>query len=52
MEKRRVFSRVPERPLASARNVVTIEPVRTSRVRVLFEHDLPSFSGLTELIIR
>jgi hypothetical protein len=47
-----VRSRVPERPLASARNVVTIEPVVTSRVRVLLEHDLPAKSGITELIIR
>jgi len=47
-----VRSRVPERPLASARNVVTLEPVVTSRVRVLLEHDLPAFSGITELIIR
>ena len=48
----RVLTRVPQRPLASARNMVTIEPVRTSRVRVLLEHDLPAFSGITELIIR
>ena len=48
----RVRSRVPERPLASARNVVTIEPVETPRVRVLLEHDLPAFSGITELIVR
>ena len=47
-----VRSRVPERPLASARNVVTIEPVETPRVRVLLEHDLPAFSGITELIVR
>jgi hypothetical protein len=43
---------VPERPLASDRNVVTIEPVVTSRVRVQLEHDLPAKSGITELIIR
>jgi hypothetical protein len=48
----RVRSRVPVRPLASARNVVKLEPVVTSRVRVLLEHDLPAFSGITELIIR
>ncbi len=47
-----VRSRLPQRPLGSARNVVTIEPVVTSRVRVLLEHDLPAFSGITELIIR
>lgn len=48
----RVLARAPQRPLASARNVVTIEPTRTSRVRVLLEHDLPAFSGITELIVR
>lgn len=48
----RVLSRLPARPLASARNVVTIEPMRTSRVRVALEHDLPAFSGITELIVR
>jgi hypothetical protein len=47
-----VLSRAPERPLASARNVVTIEPVETPRVRVVLEHDLPAYSGITELIIR
>ena len=47
-----VRSRVPERPVASARNVVAIAPVETSRVRVLFEHALPAFSGVTELIVR
>ena len=48
----RVRSRVPERPLASARNVLGIEPVVTSKVRVLLEHDLPAKSGITELIVR
>ena len=48
----RILSRAPERPLASARNVVLIEPARTSRVRVVLEHDLPAFSAITELIIR
>ena len=44
-------SRFPTRPLASARNVVRIEPTTVSRVRVLFEHDLPAVTGLTELIV-
>lgn len=48
----RVVSRVPDQPLASARNVVLIEPVSTARVRVVLQHDLPAFSGMTELIIR
>lgn len=47
-----VVSRSPNRPLASARNVVSIDPVRTSRIRVVLEHDLPAFSAITELIIR
>lgn len=48
----RIRSRLPERPLASARNVVLIEPATTSRVRVVLEHDLPAVSAITELIIR
>jgi mannosylglycerate hydrolase MGH1-like protein/glycosyl hydrolase family 65 len=48
----RVLARAPDRPMASARNVVTIAPARASRVRVLFEHDLPAFSGVTEMIVR
>ena len=48
----RVSSRAPERPLASARNVVTLEPVETFRVPVVLEHDLPAYSGITELVIR
>ncbi|HET9274527.1 MAG TPA: discoidin domain-containing protein [Gemmatimonadales bacterium] len=47
-----VRSRAPVRPLASARNVVTIEPAEASRIRVRLEHDLPAFSGITELIVR
>jgi hypothetical protein len=46
-----VRSRFPARPLASARNVVTIETVKTLRVRVLFEHDLPGVSAVTELVV-
>ena len=44
-------SRFPARPPSSARNVVLIEPSKTSRLRVLFEHDRPAVSGLTELIV-
>ena len=44
-------SRFPAQPLASARNVVLIEPATASRVRVVFEHDRPAVSGLTELIV-
>ena len=48
----RLESRVPDRPMASARNLVRIEPVETDRVRVVLEHDLPAYSGITELTIR
>ena len=44
-------SRFPTRPVASARNVVLIEPVQTSRVRVVFEHARPAVTGLTEMIL-
>ena len=44
-------SRFPTRPLVSARNVVLIEPVQTSRVRVVFEHARPAVTGLTEMIV-
>ena len=44
-------SRFPAQPLASARNVVRIQPAKASRVRVLFEHDLPAVTGLTELVV-
>lgn len=47
----RVRSRIPVVPLAPAMNTVRIDPVRTSRVRVVLEHDRPAVSGLTELII-
>ena len=32
-------------------NAVRIDPVQTDKVRVVFEHDLPAYSGLTELRI-
>jgi hypothetical protein len=44
-------SRLPERPAAWAVNVVRLEPVRTTRVRAVFEHDLPAFTGVTELMV-
>lgn len=48
----RVIARIPEQPLASARNVVRIAPEPTSRIRILFEHALPAFSGVTEIVVR
>jgi len=47
----RILTRRPSKPLASARNVVTIEPVRASRVRIVLEHDLPAVSGITEVVV-
>lgn len=46
-----VTSRLPARPLISARNLVTIETVKTSRVRVVLEHDLPAVTAITELVV-
>jgi len=46
-----VRSRFPAGPLASARNVVTIETVKTSRVRVVLEHDLPAVTAITEMVV-
>jgi hypothetical protein len=48
----RVRSRSPSRPLASARNRVTIDPIRTSRLRVVLQHDRPAFSAMTEVVVR
>jgi len=45
-------SRHPARPMGSARNVVRLTPVMTSRVRVIFEHALPAFTGVTEIVVR
>jgi hypothetical protein len=42
-------SRTPEAPMAWARNTVEMEPVSTSRVRVVFTHALPAFTGVSEL---
>jgi hypothetical protein len=47
----RELSRNPLKPLASAVNTVELSPVRTTRLRVVFEHDLPAATGVTELMI-
>jgi hypothetical protein len=44
-------SRTPERPITWAVNTVRIDPIQTEKVRVVFEHDLPAYSGMTELRI-
>jgi hypothetical protein len=46
-----VLSRFPERPAASAVNVVRVLPVSTAQIRVVFDHDLPTFTGVTEIVI-
>jgi hypothetical protein len=46
-----VESQTPERPTTWALNAVRITPIATDRVRVVFEHDLPAFSGVTELML-
>lgn len=47
----RVLSQVPLNPQVSSVNTVHVEPVTTARIRLVFEHDLPAASGMTELII-
>ncbi len=47
----RVLARTPERPATWADNAVRIAPVTTDRVRVIFQHDLPAFTGVTELMV-
>ena len=34
-----------------AENTVEIEPVETKKVRVVFEHALPTYTGVTEMSI-
>ena len=47
----RVTEQIPARPETWAVNRVRIVPVETDRVRVAFEHDLPAFTGVTELMV-
>ena len=47
----RVLARSPEKPETWADNAVRIAPVTTDRVRVIFQHDLPAFTGVTELMV-
>lgn len=46
-----ILARTPAAPTAWALNSLGIAPVETSRVRVVFTHDLPAASGLTEVRI-
>ena len=47
----RVLSQVPAIPQVSSINTVHIAPVMTGKVRVVFEHDIPAASGVTEIMI-
>ena len=45
----RVTSQVPLRPQVSSVNTVRIKRVQTTKIRVVFQHDLPAATGVTEL---
>jgi hypothetical protein len=47
----RVRRRLPAAPLGSAVNTTWIDPVETSKVRVVVEHARPAASAITELLI-
>ena len=50
-QTQQILERAPEVPLAWGRYVVRIVPIETPRVRVIFRHDPPAVSGVTELKI-
>jgi hypothetical protein len=41
----------PDKPTGSQWNEVRFDPVRADRVRIVFEHQLPAKSGVTEVMI-
>ena len=43
--------RVPGDPTAWAVNKVRFPAVETRRIRVVFQHDLPAYAGVTELMV-
>ncbi len=45
------LKRDPEKPLAMAVNEYAFTQVSTERIRVVFVHDLPGFTGVTELMV-
>ncbi len=47
----RVERQLPATPAIWALNTVRIQPVETEKLRVVFQHDLPGVSGLTELMV-
>lgn len=46
-----VRSELPAKPQASAANTILLDPVLTDHLRIVFEHDLPAVTGLTEVMI-
>jgi hypothetical protein len=46
-----VRGRHPASPTASALNRILVDPVETERIRVVFRHDPPTFTGVTELMV-
>lgn len=46
-----VVSRLPERPATWAVNTVRLHPVRTDKLRVVFDHDRPATTGVTEMMV-
>jgi hypothetical protein len=42
--------RAPAQPTVSSVNTVWLDPVRTTKLRVVLEHDRPAASGITELM--
>ncbi|MGH7581777.1 MAG: MGH1-like glycoside hydrolase domain-containing protein [Gemmatimonadales bacterium] len=47
-----VRSREPDRPRTSSVNTIRIAPVETAKLRVIFRHDSPAATGVTEIMIR
>ncbi|HSB53417.1 MAG TPA: discoidin domain-containing protein [Gemmatimonadales bacterium] len=46
-----VRRRLPERPEGSALNTVWIEPVETTRVRIVVDHAAPAATAITEVLV-
>ena len=50
-EVARETGRVPSIPTSWAMNRVRLAPAETDRVRIVFDHALPAFTGVTEIMI-
>ncbi len=46
-----VLSRTPKEPTAGVVNSIKLTPVKTSKIGVIFKHDSPARTGLTELMV-